>query len=320
MLMPSIHQHASETSHGHGHGHSHAQGHSHAPADFGRAFLIGTGLNLAFVATEAGFGFAVNSMALLADAGHNLSDVLGLLIAWGAAALVKRVPTKHYTYGFRRSTILAALFNALFLLVAIGAIALEAIQRFRNPQPVSGTTVMAVAAVGIVVNGVTAWLFARGRKGDINIRGAYLHMAADAAVSVGVVAAGLLITLTGAQWIDPVTSLAIVLVIFIGTWGLLKDSVAMSLDRVPPHIRPTEVEEMLAQLNGVTKVHDLHIWSMSTTETALTAHLVMPGGSAGDRFLHDAAELLRKQFNIGHSTIQIERDESACALEPDEVV
>lgn len=320
MLMSSIHQHASETSHGHGHGHSHAQGHSHAPADFGRAFLIGTGLNLAFVAIEAGFGFAVNSMALLADAGHNLSDVLGLLIAWGAAALVKRVPTKHYTYGFRRSTILAALFNALFLLVAIGAIALEAIQRFRNPQPVSGTTVMAVAAVGIVVNGVTAWLFARGRKGDINIRGAYLHMAADAAVSVGVVAAGLLITLTGAQWIDPVTSLAIVLVIFIGTWGLLKDSVAMSLDRVPPHIRPTEVEEMLAQLNGVTKVHDLHIWSMSTTETALTAHLVMPGGSAGDRFLHDAAELLRKQFNIGHATIQIERDESACALEPDEVV
>jgi cobalt-zinc-cadmium efflux system protein len=320
--MSSTHKHAAEVahSHGHGHDHGHAHGHSHAPADFGRAFLIGTALNLGFVVIEAGFGIAVNSMALLADAGHNLSDVLGLLIAWGAAALVKKIPTEHYTYGFRRSTILAALFNALFLLVAIGAIALEAIQRFRSPQPVSGTTVMAVAAIGIVVNGVTAWLFARGRKGDINIRGAYLHMAADAAVSVGVVVAGLLITLTGAQWIDPVTSLAIVLVIFIGTWGLLKDSVAMSLDRVPAHIRPAEVEETLARLDGVSKVHDLHIWSMSTTETALTAHLVMPAGSAGDRFLHDVADRLKKQFNIGHATIQIERDEAACALEPDDVV
>ena len=320
MFMSSNHQHKSEASHSHGHGHDHGHGHSHAPADFGRAFLIGTVLNLSFVVIEAGFGFAVNSVALLADAGHNLSDVLGLLIAWGAAALVKKVPTKHYTYGFRRSTILAALFNALFLLVAIGAIALEAIQRFWTPEQVSGTTVMAVAAVGIVVNGVTAWLFARGRKGDINIRGAYLHMAADAAVSVGVVAAGFLITLTGAQWIDPVTSLAIVLVIFIGTWGLLKDSVAMSLDRVPPHITPSEVEAALAGLDGVTRVHDLHIWSMSTTETALTAHLVMPAGSDGDHFLHDSAELLRKQFNIGHATIQIERDEAACALESDEVV
>lgn len=324
--MPSINKPAIEGSHsnGHehddGHGHGHGHGHSHAPADFGRAFLIGTALNFGFVVIEAGFGFAVNSMALLADAGHNLSDVLGLLIAWGAASLVKRVPTKHYTYGFRRSTILAALFNALFLLVAIGAIALEAIQRFRSPEPVSGTTVMAVAAVGILVNGVTAWLFARGRKGDLNIRGAYLHMAADAAVSVGVVVAGLLITLTGALWIDPVTSLAIVVVIFIGTWGLLKDSVAMSMDRVPTHIQPSEVEQTLARLNGVSRVHDLHIWSMSTTETALTAHLVMPEGSVGDRFLHDAAELLRKQFSIGHATIQIERDEKACALEPDEVV
>lgn len=308
--------------HGHAHGHEqrHGHGHNHAPADFGRAFLIGTALNCSFVLIEAGFGFAVNSMALLADAGHNLSDVLGLLIAWGAAALVKKVPTKHYTYGFRRSTILAALFNALFLLVAIGAIAFEAIQRFWNPQPVSGTIVMMVAAVGIMINGVTAWLFARGRKGDINIRGAYLHMAADAAVSAGVVAAGLFITLTGAQWIDPVTSLAIVFVIFIGTWGLLKDSIALSLDRVPPHIRPAEVEETLARLDGVSRVHDLHIWSMSTTETALTAHLVMPGGSDGDQFLHDAAELLKKQFDIGHATLQIEREESACALEPDEVV
>ena len=320
--MPPSHNIAHQPTHSHAHHPSHGAGHAHdhAPADFGRAFLIGTTLNVGFIVLEAGFGIAVNSMALLADAGHNLSDVLGLLAAWGAAALVKKVPTKHYTYGFRRSTILAALFNALFLLVAIGAIALEAIQRFWTPQPVSGTVVMAVAGVGIVINGVTAWLFARGRKGDINIRGAYLHMAADAAVSAGVVVAGLLITLTGARWIDPVTSLAIVLVIFIGTWGLLKDSVAMSLDRVPPHIAPAEVEQMLAQLKGVTKVHDLHTWSMSTTETALTAHLVMPGGSGGDPFLHDVAELLKNEFNIGHATIQIEQEEAACALEPDEVV
>ncbi|MES2120509.1 MAG: cation diffusion facilitator family transporter [Pseudomonadota bacterium] len=322
--MSATHQHGSDGAAPHAHaeadGHSHSHGHSHAPTDFGRAFLIGTTLNIGFVIVEAGFGIAVNSMALLADAGHNLSDVLGLLIAWGAAALVKKVPTKHYTYGFRRSTILAALFNAVFLLVAIGAIALEAIQRFSDPQPVSGTVVMAVASVGIVINGITAWLFARGRKGDINIRGAYLHMAADAAVSAGVVVAGLLITLTGAQWIDPVTSLVIVVVIFIGTWGLLRDSVAMSLDRVPPHVKPAEVADTLAKLEGVTKVHDLHIWSMSTTETALTAHLVIPGGTAGDKFIHDAAELLRKQFNIGHATIQIERDQNACALEPDEVV
>lgn len=305
--------------HDHSH-HGHDHGHSHAPSDFGRAFLLGTALNLGFVLVEAGFGLAVNSMALLADAGHNLSDVLGLLMAWGAATLGKRSPTEHYTYGFRRSTILAALFNALFLLVAIGGIGLEAIRRFWEPQSVSGGTVMAVAAVGIVINALTAWLFARGRKGDINIRGAYLHMAADAAVSAGVVIAGLLITLTGARWIDPVTSLGIVVVIFVGTWGLLRDSVAMSLDRVPPHIRPSEVEEFLGRLAGVTKVHDLHIWSMSTTETALTAHLVMPGGSEGDRFLHETAELLKRQFNIGHATIQIECDEAACALEPDEVV
>lgn len=309
--------HANDAS---GRGHDHADRHSHAPVDFGRAFLIGAALNIGFVLIEAGFGLAVNSMALLADAGHNLSDVLGLLMAWGAAMLGKRSPTAHYTYGFRRSTILAALFNALFLLVAIGGIAVEAIRRFWEPQPVSGGTVMAVAAIGILVNGLTAWLFARGRKGDINIRGAFLHMAADAAVSAGVVVAGLLILLTGATWIDPVTSLAIVLVVFIGTWSLLRDSVAMSLDRVPPHIKPSEVEAALAGLAGVERVHDLHIWSMSTTETALTAHLVMPRGSDGDHFLHDAAAFLKMQFNIGHATIQIERDEAACVLKPDEVV
>lgn len=312
-----------DRSHSHDHSsqdHDHAHGHSHAPADFGRAFLIGTALNITFVLIEAGFGLAVNSMALLADAGHNLSDVLGLLVAWGAATLGKRIPTRHYTYGYRRSTILAALFNALFLLVAVGGIAVEAIRRFWEPQPVSGGVVMAVATVGILINGLTAWLFARGRKGDINIRGAYLHMAADAGVSAGVVVAGLLILLTGATWIDPVTSLVIVLVVFIGTWSLLRDSVAMSLDRVPTHIKPAEVEAALAGLAGVERVHDLHIWSMSTTETALTAHLVMPRGSDGDHFLHDTAEFLKIRFKIGHATIQIERDEAACVLEPDEVV
>lgn len=307
--------------HGHSHGdHDHGPGHSHAPADFGRAFLIGTVLNVTFVVVEAGFGIAVNSMALLADAGHNLSDVLGLLVAWGAASLGKRLPSERYTYGLRRSTILAALFNALFLLVAIGGIAVEAIRRFWTPQEVPGTTVMLVAGIGIVINGATAWLFARGRKGDINIRGAYLHMAADAGVSAAVVVAGLLITLTGAQWIDPVTSLTIVVVVFVGTWRLLKDSVAMSLDRVPPHIKRSEVGDALGALPGVTRVHDLHIWSMSTTETALTAHLVMPAGSDGDHFLHNIAELLKRRFNIGHSTLQIERDAAACALEPDHVV
>lgn len=311
---------SAEHSHTGGHSHDHAQGHSHAPADFGRAFLIGTALNIGFVIVEAGFGLAVNSVALLADAGHNLSDVAGLLAAWGAATLGKKSPTEHYTYGFRRSTILAALFNAVILLVAIGAIAFEAIQRFWNPQPVSGGVVMAVAGVGIVINTVTALMFARGRKGDLNIRGAYLHMAADAAVSAGVVIAGLLIVLTGAQWVDPATSLVIVVVVFIGTWGLLKDSVAMSLDRAPPHVRPAEVENALCGLDGVSTVHDLHIWSMSTTETALTAHLVMPEVPAGDQFLHQTAEMLRSRFQIGHSTLQIERDAAACALEPDHVV
>lgn len=301
-------------------GHDHS-GHSHTPANYGRAFLIGTILNLGFVAIEAGYGFAANSVALLADAGHNLSDVLGLLVAWGAATLSKRKPSAHYTYGLRRSSILAALFNAVFLLVAVGAIAYEAIGRFADPQPVESTTVMIVAAIGIAVNGVTAWLFASGRKGDINIRGAYLHMASDAAVSAGVVVSGFLILSTGWLWLDPATSLVIVAVIVAGTWGLLRDSVAMSLDRVPEGIAPSEVEVSLSALPGVTRVHDLHIWSMSTTEVALTAHLVMPGGSPGDAFLHDTGAMLHDRFEIGHTTIQIERDEGeACAQAPAEAV
>ena len=302
------------------HDHS-APGHSHAPASFGRAFLIGTTLNIGFVLVEAIYGFAANSMALLADAGHNLSDVLGLLVAWGAATLTQKAPTERFTYGFRKSSVLAALFNALFLLVAIGAIAYEAIHRLSNPEPVSGRTVMLVAGIGVVVNGVTAWLFARGRKGDINIRGAFLHMAADAAVSVGVIVAGLVILNTGWLWVDPAVSLAIAAIIFVGTWSLLRDSVTMSMDAVPPHIDREEVEASLANLPGVARIHDLHIWPMSTTEVALTCHLVMPAGTPADEFLHSTADMLRERHAIHHTTIQIETaPEEDCAQAPDHKV
>lgn len=287
------------------HDHAH-HGHAHAPTDFGRAFLIGAVLNIGFVVVEAGYGIAANSMALLADAGHNLSDVLGLLVAWGAVRLTKRAPSERFTYGLRKSSVLAALFNAVFLLVAIGAIAVEATRRFAHPHPVEGGTVMAVAAIGIVINGVTAWMFASGRKGDINIRGAYLHMAADAAVSAGVVIAGLIIWRTGWHWVDPVVSIIIVAVIFAGTWGLLRESLSMSLDAVPSRIVPAEVGASLAALPGVERVHDLHIWPMSTTEAALTCHLVMPGGRPDDAFLREAAKMLQERYSIEHSTIQIE--------------
>ncbi|MEO7177292.1 MAG: cation diffusion facilitator family transporter [Allosphingosinicella sp.] len=286
-------------------GHAH-HGHSHAPASFGRAFLIGVGLNLAYVAIEAVYGFAANSMALLADAGHNLSDVLGLLVAWGAATLTKRPPTERFTYGFRKTSVLAALFNALFLLVAVGAIAYEAIRRFSHPEAVAGGTIMFVAAIGVVVNGATAWLFARGRKGDINIRGAFLHMAADAGVSAGVIVAGLVISRTGWLWLDPVANLVIVAIVFAGTWGLLRESVSMSLDAVPAGIDPNEVESSLASMPGVERVHDLHIWPMSTTEVALTCHLVVPAGRPGDEFLKAAAGMLLERYSIDHTTIQIE--------------
>jgi cobalt-zinc-cadmium efflux system protein len=297
-------------------GHDHAAGHAHAPADFGRAFLIGITLNLGFVAVEATYGILANSVALLADAGHNLSDVLGLVAAWAAATLAKRAASKTYTYGLRRTTILAALFNAVFLLVAVGGIAFEAIGRLRAPEPVASGTVMAIAAIGIVVNGITAWLFARGRKGDINIRGAFLHMVADAAVSAGVVVAALVVGLTGWTWLDPVTSLVIVAVILVGTWGLLRDSVGLSLDRVPAGIEHGEVEAALVALPGVARVHHVHIWPLSTTEVALTAHLVMPDGCPGDAFLHDTNAMLHDRFEIGHSTLQIERGTSGdCAVE-----
>jgi cobalt-zinc-cadmium efflux system protein len=299
---------------------SHSHAHSHAPADFGKAFAIGIALNIAFVILEAAFGVISNSMALIADAGHNLSDVLGLVVAWVASILARRRPTARYTYGLRGTSILAALFNAIFLLVATGAVAWEAVLRLFNPQPIAGVTVMAVAAAGIVINGFTAWLFASGRKDDLNIRGAYLHMAADAAVSAGVVVAGLIIYVTGWLWLDPLVSLVIAVVIVAGTWGLLRDSVAMSLAAVPPGIEPANVRAMLEAQPGVSRVHDLHIWSMSTNEVALTAHLVIPSGHPGDGFLRIVAEELKAHHGIGHVTLQIEIDADACALAPDHVV
>lgn len=285
---------------------SHHHGHSHAPTSYNRAFIIGITLNTGFVIIEAIFGLLTNSLSLLADAGHNLSDVLGLLLAFGASWLARRRPTQRYTYGLRRSSIMAALFNACFLLVAMGAIALEAIQRFSNPTPISGSIVIGVALVGIVINGVTAWLFMSGREQDLNIKGAFLHMAADALVSAGVVLAGVAILTTGWLWFDPVVSLIIVVVIVVGTWNLLRDSVNLSLDAVPEGIDPNAVRSYLAELVGVVGVHDLHIWAMSTTETALTAHLVMLTGNPGDAFLSRISMELHDKFGIEHSTIQIE--------------
>jgi cobalt-zinc-cadmium efflux system protein len=307
--------------HDHDHEHDHAHGHVHAPKNFGRAFAIGIGLNTGFVLIEAVYGFLANSMSLLADAGHNLGDVLGLAVAWLAAELVKKAPSARYTYGLRGSSILAALFNAVFLLVAVGAVAWEAVWRIGAPQPVEGATVMAVAGAGIVVNGLTAWLFASGGDSDINIRGAFLHMASDALVSAGVVVTGLIISLTGALWLDPVTSLIISALIVWGTWRLLVQSLSMSLAAVPPRIDPDKVRAFLGARPGVAALHDLHIWPMSTTHVALTCHLVMPSGHPGDVFLHELAEQLEHEFGIDHATVQIEVDPSrACALAPDEVV
>ncbi|MBO9714466.1 cation diffusion facilitator family transporter [Sphingomonas sp.] len=305
------HGHSHGHGHSHAHGHSHGHGHVHAPADFGRAFAIGTVLNLGFVLVEGLAGMWIGSMALLADAGHNLSDVLGLLIAWGGAELAKRPASKRFTYGYRGSTILAALFNAVLLLVAVGAIALEARQRLSWQPQVPGGTMMIVAAVGIVINLSTALLFVSGRKGDVNIRGAFLHMAADAAVSAGVVIGGGLILLTGMSWIDPMISLVIIVVILWSTWGLLKESLTMAMHAVPAGIDPEAVEALLEGLPGVCRVHDLHIWPMSTTEAALTAHLVMPDGHPGDAFLMDLQQRLAHDFGIEHTTVQIELGDGA---------
>jgi len=258
---------------------------------------------------EAAAGLLANSMALLADAGHNLSDVLGLALAWGAYLLAKRPPTRRYTYGLQGSSILAALTNAILLLLACGAIAWEAIRRLLDPPLVTGMTMIVVAAIGILINAATALLFARGRKGDLNIRGAFLHMIADAVVSAGVVAAGIIVLLTGLEWIDPAMSLLIVAVIVAGTWGLFRDALGLALNAVPPAINPDAVAERLRGLAGVTAVHHLHIWPMSTTTNALTAHLVMPGGHPGDAFLAEAAHTIEHDFGIGHATFQVEMGE-----------
>jgi cobalt-zinc-cadmium efflux system protein len=302
------HDHTAQSVSGHEHrDRHHRHGHGHAPAPgHGRAFAIGIGLNLAFVAVEATYGLFAGSMALLSDAGHNLSDVLGLAIAWGATLLARRGRTERFTYGLRSGSILAALFNGLLLLLAVGGIAWESVRRLMDPAPVVAETIVIVAAIGIVVNGATALLFMRGSHGDLNIRGAFLHMAADAAVSLGVVLAGALIFWTGQTWIDPMISLVIAAVIVWGTWDLLRQAVSLSLHGVPRGIHLPDVLRALEDLPGVAQVHHLHCWAMSTTETALTAHLVMPGGHPGDRFLIAAQQELQLRFGIGHATLQIE--------------
>jgi cobalt-zinc-cadmium efflux system protein len=298
-------------------GAAHDHAHGSLQGSHGRAFAIGVLLNSAFVLVEAGFGLWSSSMALVADAAHNLSDVLSLLIAWGASVMSARPANARFTYGYKSSSILAALANAGLLLVALGAILFETVHRLFDPIRPEGWTMIAVAGVGIVINTVTALLFAKGRKHDINIRGAFVHMAGDAVVSVGVVVAGIAILMTGALWVDPVTSLLIVAVIGLGTWGLLKDSVKMGLLAVPDSIDEGEVRGFLSSQSGVTAVHDLHIWPMSTTETALTAHLVMPGGHSGDGFLHELAHELEHRFGIGHATVQVERgSHDPCTLPP----
>ena len=313
--MPHHHEH--NHSHDNHHGHSHGSSHSHGvPNNHGRAFIIAIVLNSIFIAVEFGYGFVANSTALMADAGHNLSDVLGLILAWGAAVLARRAPNDRYTYGLRSSSILAALANAMFLLVACGAIAWEAVLRFSNPPAVAGLLVSLVAVVGILVNGVSAWLFMSGSKHDLNIRGAYLHMAADAAVSLGVAISGVIILFTQWYWLDPIVSLAIVAVIVFGTWGLLRASVLLALNGVPPNIDVSGVDKYLRECEGVIDIHDLHIWAMSTTENALTVHLVTPAGYPGDTYMDNIMKTLAERFNIHHSTIQIEQGttDHACTL------
>ena len=307
--------------HDHQHDHAHSHGISSA-APKGRAFAIGVALNLGFVLLEVVYGLLANSLALLADAGHNFGDVLGLLLAWGATVLAARAPTRKFTYGLRGATILAALGNAMLLLLAVGAIVLEAIQRLRAPAPVEAGIVIWVALAGVAVNTATALLFLRGRKEDLNVRGAYLHMVADAAVSLGVAIAGALTLYTGWQWLDPAVSLAVSLVILIGTWQLLRESVQLALHAVPESVDEAEVREYLLAQKGVAEVHDLHIWGMSTTHNALTAHLVMPAGHPGDEFLARVQHDLTHDHNIGHATLQVETGTTgaACVLAPDHVV
>jgi cobalt-zinc-cadmium efflux system protein len=306
----------------HGHAHLHEHRHVYSGADYGRAFAVGIVLNLTYVIAEATFGALSGSLALLADAGHNLGDVLGLALSWGAALLSRREPSGRFTYGLRSSSILAALANAIILLVVTGGIAWEALWRLSHPIPVAGGTVAWVAAAGILVNGATALLFARGRQRDLNLRSAFLHMAADALVTAGVVVAGIAIALTGLPWLDPAVSLIVSGVIVYGTWDLIRGAISLALDAVPEGIDADAVRTHLAAMPGVAAIHDLHIWGMSTTETAMTCHLVMPGGHPGDAALGRLARELEERFGIHHSTIQIELADSdeVCALIPEHVV
>jgi cobalt-zinc-cadmium efflux system protein len=311
--------------HGHDHAHEHDHGHGHhhhlPPTTAGSAFALGAAVNLAFVIVEAGYGVIANSVALVADAAHNLGDVLALLLAWGAAWLTRRPPTARRTYGWGRSSILAALINASVLLIGVGAIGYEAIRRLLEPQPVASGIVMAVAAAGIVVNGGSALLFMRDRRNDLNIRAQFVHLAGDALVSLAVVAAALAIRLTGWSWLDPAASLIVIVVITVGTWDVLRESLDLSMDAVPSRLNHAEVDAWLGALPGVFEVHDLHIWGLSTTETALTAHLVCTTPPT-ERGLHDLASALRDRFGIGHTTIQIETELEAalCRQRPPEIV
>ena len=317
---------ANKHSHAHQHGHDHSHGHGHHhhgdPSTHGRAFAIAIVLNTLFVGIEFVYGFIANSTALMADAGHNLSDVLGLALAWGAAILAKRQPQGRFTYGLRSTSMLAALFNSMLLMAACGAIAWEAAQQLLHPSPVAGLTVSVVAGVGILVNGFSAMLFMGGSKDDINIRGAYLHMAADAAISLGVLIAGLVVRYTGWSWLDPLVSVAIVAMIVWGTWSLLGQSLRMMLAAVPDNVDPGEIEQFLRGRPGVTDVHDLHIWAMSTTETALTAHLVVPSGYPGDQAIDNITRQLKEEFSIHHCTMQVEQGTTnhACCLDGQKVV
>jgi cobalt-zinc-cadmium efflux system protein len=292
--------------------------HSHSQ-DYNKAFIIGVTLNGLFIIVEFFYGISINSMALIADAGHNLSDVLGLLLAWGAGSLARRSPDNARTYGFRKSTILAALFNSILLLIAVGAITIEAVKKFSDPEPVASMTIIIVAGIGVLINSATALLFISGRKKDLNIRGAFLHMAADAGVSLGVVAAGIAILYTGWNWLDPMISILIVIVITAGTWKLLKESFFLSMDSVPQGINLSDVRDYLRSLDGVKDVHDLHIWGMSTTETALTAHLVIPDERKGDEFLKKVCKELHDKFEIRHATIQIEKNRINATCNPENV-
>ncbi len=303
-MAKAQHEHSESQSGEAGHGFA-GHHHHHAPTDFGRLFLIAIALNSGFVAIEFVYGYIANSTALMADAGHNLSDVLGLILAWGAAWLSRQPPSARFTYGLRNASILAALSNAILLLLACGAIAWEALHRLSQPGQVAGLTVTLVATLGILVNGISAWLFIKGSKVDLNVRGAYLHMLADTAVSLGVVIAGIIMLFTGWNWVDPAISLVIVLVIVAGTWSLLRESTELALGAVPKQIDPVEVETFLRAQAGVSDVHDLHIWAIGTTDVALTAHLVLPDGYPGDLQMAELSRTLRKTFGVGHTTLQI---------------